>query len=75
LPFGLWYVRDLQSLRHREEAARDLGATPWQTLRSVIVRSSCLGIGVGSRLHPVRDEIARSSQAMGEHTLPMELQR
>jgi putative spermidine/putrescine transport system permease protein len=60
-----------------EEAARDLGATPWQTLRHVIlpiILPSVIGVGLfGFTLS--WDEIARSSQAMGEHnTLPMELQ-
>ena len=60
-----------------EEAARDLGATPWQTLRYVIlpiILPSVIGVGLfGFTLS--WDEIARSSQAMGEHnTLPMELQ-
>jgi putative spermidine/putrescine transport system permease protein len=60
-----------------EEAARDLGATPWQTLRHVvlpIILPSVIGVGLfGFTLS--WDEIARLSQAMGEpNTLPMELQ-
>jgi putative spermidine/putrescine transport system permease protein len=50
-----------------EEAARDLGATPWQTLRHVVVPiigPSVVGIGLfGFSLS--WDEIARASQAIG----------
>lgn len=60
-----------------EEAARDLGATPWQTLRHVVlplVGPSLIGVGMfGFTLS--WDEIARSSQAIGDvNTLPLELQ-
>jgi len=60
-----------------EEAARDLGATPWQTLRHVVlplVGPSLVGVGMfGFTLS--WDEIARSSQAIGDvNTLPLELQ-
>jgi putative spermidine/putrescine transport system permease protein len=60
-----------------EEAARDLGATPWQTLRHVVlplIGPSLVGIAMfGFTLS--WDEIARSSQAMGDlNTLPLELQ-
>jgi putative spermidine/putrescine transport system permease protein len=60
-----------------EEAARDLGLTPWQTFWHVIVpiiSPSVVGLGLfGFTLS--WDEIARSSQAIGEHnTLSMELQ-
>jgi putative spermidine/putrescine transport system permease protein len=60
-----------------EEAARDLGATPWQTLRHVVlplIGPSLVGVGMfGFTLS--WDEIARSSQAMGDlNTLPLELQ-
>jgi putative spermidine/putrescine transport system permease protein len=79
LPFGLlvmFAIFNRFDARY-EEAARDLGATPWQTLRHVvlpIVLPSVIGVGLfGFTLS--WDEIARSSQAMGEHnTLPMELQ-
>jgi putative spermidine/putrescine transport system permease protein len=60
-----------------EEAARDLGATPWQTFRHVvlpIVAPSLIGIGLfGFTLS--WDEAARSSQALGgdQNTLPLEL--
>jgi putative spermidine/putrescine transport system permease protein len=60
-----------------EEAARDLGATPWQTLRYVVlplIGPSLVGVGMfGFTLS--WDEIARSSQAIGDvNTLPLELQ-
>ena len=62
--------------RRLEEAARDLGATPWQTFRFVIlpiILPSLIGVGLfGFTLS--WDEIARSSQAIGEvNTLPLEL--
>ena len=61
-----------------EEAARDLGATPWQTFRHVVlplIAPSVVGIGMfGFTLS--WDEIARSSQAIGDlNTVPLELQR
>jgi putative spermidine/putrescine transport system permease protein len=60
-----------------EEAARDQGATPWQTLRHVVlplIGPSLVGVGMfGFTLS--WDEIARSSQAIGDvNTLPLELQ-
>jgi putative spermidine/putrescine transport system permease protein len=60
-----------------EEAARDLGATPWQSLRHVVlplIGPSLVGIGMfGFTLS--WDEIARSSQVMGDfNALPLELQ-
>ena len=60
-----------------EEAARDLGATPWQTFRHVvlpIILPSLVGVALfGFTLS--WDEIARSSQAIGlDNTLPLELQ-
>jgi putative spermidine/putrescine transport system permease protein len=60
-----------------EEAARDLGASPWQTFRHVVlpmIAPSLVGIGLfGFTLS--WDEVARSSQAMGsdQNTLPLEL--
>ena len=79
LPFGLLVMFAIFNRfdNRFEEAARDLGATPWQTLRHVvlpIILPSVIGVGLfGFTLS--WDEIARSSQAMGEHnTLPMELQ-
>ncbi len=60
-----------------EEAARDLGATPWQAFRHVVlplIGASVVGVGMfGFTLS--WDEIARSSQAIGDlNTLPLELQ-
>lgn len=60
-----------------EEAARDQGATGWQTIRYVIVPiilPSLIGIALfGFTLS--YDELARSSQAIGAvNTLPLELQ-
>jgi putative spermidine/putrescine transport system permease protein len=60
-----------------EEAARDLGATPWQSFRHVVlplIGPSIVGIGMfGFTLS--WDEIARTSQAIGDvNTLPLELQ-
>jgi putative spermidine/putrescine transport system permease protein len=60
-----------------EEAARDLGASPWQTVRHVvlpIVLPSLVGVGLfGFTLS--YDEIARTAQSIGsKNTLPLELQ-
>ena len=60
-----------------EEAARDLGAGPWQTIRYVvlpIVLPSLVGVALfGFTLS--YDEIARTSQSVGaRNTLPLELQ-
>ncbi len=79
LPFGLlimFAVFNRFDPRY-EEAARDLGATPWQTFRHVvlpIILPSVVGIGLfGFTLS--WDEIARSSQAIGSvNTLPLDLQ-
>ena len=59
-----------------EEAARDLGATPWQTFRYVtlpMIAPFLIGVAVfGFTLS--WDELARSSQVMGaDNTLPMQL--
>jgi putative spermidine/putrescine transport system permease protein len=79
LPFGLlimFAIFNRFDVR-LEEAARDLGATPWQTFRHVvlpIILPSVVGIGLfGFTLS--WDELARSSQAIGSvNTLPLELQ-
>ncbi len=60
-----------------EEAARDLGATPWQSFRHVVlplILPALVGVALfGFTLS--WDEIARSSQAIGtDNTLPMQLQ-
>lgn len=79
LPFGLLIMFAVFNRFNPayEEAARDLGATRWQTLRHVVlplIGPSLVGIGMfGFTLS--WDEIARSSQVMGDfNTLPLELQ-
>ena len=79
LPFGLLIMFAIFNRfdRRFEEAARDLGASAWQTLRHVvlpIIGPSVVGIGLfGFTLS--WDEVARSSQAIGDlNTLPLELQ-
>ena len=59
-----------------EEAARDLGAGPWQTFKEAvlpIIAPSLIGVALfGFTLS--YDELARSSQAIGgQNTLPLEL--
>ncbi len=79
LPFGLLIMFAVFNRFNPayEEAARDLGATPWQTLRHVVlplIAPSAVGVGMfGFTLS--WDEIARTSQAIGDvNTLPLELQ-
>jgi putative spermidine/putrescine transport system permease protein len=79
LPFGLLIMFAIFNRfdPRYEEAARDLGASPWQALRHVvlpIIGPSVVGIGLfGFTLS--WDEIARTSQAIGYlNTLPLELQ-
>ncbi|MEO7338434.1 MAG: ABC transporter permease subunit [Caldimonas sp.] len=79
LPFGLLIMFAVFNRFNPayEEAARDQGATPWQTFRHVVlplIAPSVIGIGMfGFTLS--WDEIARSSQAIGDlNTLPLELQ-
>lgn len=79
LPFGLLIMFAIFNRFDAtlEEAARDLGASPWQTFRFVvlpIILPSVVGIGLfGFTLS--WDELARSSQAIGAvNTLPLELQ-
>ena len=79
LPFGLLIMFAVFNRFNPayEEAARDLGATPWQSLRHVVlplIGPSLVGVGMfGFTLS--WDEIARSSQVMGDlNTLPLELQ-
>ena len=78
LPFGLLIMFAIFNRfdARLEEAARDLGASPWQTFWHVvlpIILPSLVGIGLfGFTLS--WDEIARSSQAIGSYnTLPIEL--
>jgi putative spermidine/putrescine transport system permease protein len=79
LPFGLLIMFAVFNRFNPayEEAARDQGATPWQAFRHVVlplIGPSVIGIGMfGFTLS--WDEIARSSQAIGDlNTLPLELQ-
>ncbi|MES2932986.1 MAG: ABC transporter permease [Pseudomonadota bacterium] len=79
LPFGLLIMFAIFNRFNPayEEAARDLGATPWQGFRYVVlplIAPSVVGIGMfGFSLS--WDEIARTSQAIGDvNTLPLELQ-
>ncbi len=79
LPFGLLIMFAVFNRfdPRFEEAARDLGATPWQTFRHVvlpIIAPSLIGIGLfGFTLS--WDEAARTSQSLGgdQNTLPLEL--
>lgn len=79
LPFGLLIMFAVFNRFNPayEEAARDLGATPWQTFRHVVlplIGPSVVGVGMfGFTLS--WDEISRTSQAIGDvNTLPLELQ-
>ena len=79
LPFGLLIMCAVFNRfpGQLEEAARDLGASPWQVFRHVVlplIGPSLVGVALfGFTLS--WDEIARSSQAIGEsNTLPLELQ-
>nr|WP_315224993.1 ABC transporter permease [uncultured Albidiferax sp.] len=79
LPFGLLIMFAIFNRFNPayEEAARDLGATPWQAFKHVVlplIAPSVVGIGMfGFTLS--WDEIARTSQAIGDvNTLPLELQ-
>ena len=79
LPFGLLIMFAIFNRFNPayEEAARDLGASPWQGFRHVVlplIAPSVVGIAMfGFTLS--WDEIARTSQAIGDvNTLPLELQ-
>ena len=79
LPFGLLIMLAVFNRFNPdyEEAAQDLGATPWQSFRHIVlplIAPSVVGIGMfGFTLS--WDEIARTSQAIGDlNTLPPELQ-
>ena len=79
LPFGLLIMFAVFNRFNPayEEAARDLGAAPWQTFWHVVmplIAPSAIGVGMfGFTLS--WDEIARTSQAIGDvNTLPLELQ-
>lgn len=79
LPFGLLIMFAVFNRfdPSYEEAARDLGASGWQTVRHVVVPiilPSLLGVGLfGFTLS--YDEISRTSQSVGAlNTLPLELE-
>jgi putative spermidine/putrescine transport system permease protein len=79
LPFGLLIMLAVFNRFNPsyEEAASDLGASPWQSFRHVVlplIGPSLVGVGMfGFTLS--WDEIARTSQAIGDvNTLPLELQ-
>jgi len=78
LPFGLLIMFAVFNRfdKSYEEAARDLGATGWQTIRHVvlpIIASSLIGVGLfGFTLS--YDEFARSMLTVGtSNTLPLEI--
>ncbi|MCX7232870.1 MAG: ABC transporter permease [Burkholderiales bacterium] len=79
LPFGLLIMFAVFNRFNPayEEAACDLGASPWQTFSHVVlplIAPAVVGVGMfGFTLS--WDEIARTSQAIGDvNTLPLELQ-
>jgi putative spermidine/putrescine transport system permease protein len=79
LPFGLLIMLAVFNRFNPayEEAARDLGATSWQSVRHIVVpiiAPSLVGVALfGFTLS--YDEIARTSQSVGAlNTLPLELQ-
>ena len=79
LPFGLLIMFAIFNRfdGRLEEAARDLGATPWKSFRHVVlplILPALIGVALfGFTLS--WDEIARSSQAIGsDNTLPLQLQ-
>lgn len=79
LPFGLLIMFAVFNRfdKSLEEAARDLGASPWQSFKHVvlpIIAPSIIGVALfGFTLS--YDELARTSQALGDlNTLPLELQ-
>ncbi len=78
LPFGLLIMFAVFNRfdRRYEEAARDLGATPWQSIRHVVIPillPSLIGVGLfGFTLS--YDEFARSLYTSGTfNTLPLEI--
>jgi len=78
LPFGLFAMFAVVNRFNRsyEEAANDLGATPWQRLRYVtlpILLPGILGVAMGAFTLSY-DEYARTTLAIGrDNTLPLEI--
>ena len=78
LPFGLFAMFAVVNRFNRayEEAANDLGASPWQRFRYVtlpILLPGIIGIGMGA-LTLSYDEYARTTLVIGErNTLPLEI--
>jgi putative spermidine/putrescine transport system permease protein len=78
LPFGLLTIFAVVARFNRsyEEAATDLGASPWQRLRYVtipILLPGILGVGVGAFTLSY-DEYARTTLTIGsKNTLPLEI--
>ena len=78
LPFGLLIMFAVFNRfdQSYEEAARDLGASPWQTIRHVvlpIIATSLLGVAL-SGFTLSYDEFARTLLTSGSHnTLPLEI--
>ena len=79
LPFGLLIMLAVFNRFNPayEEAASDLGASPWQSFQHVVlplIAPSLVGVGMFC-FTLSWDEIARTSQAIGDvNTLPLELQ-
>lgn len=78
LPFGLFAMFAVVNHFNRtyEEAANDLGASPWQRFRYVtlpILLPGIIGVGLGAFTLSY-DEYARSTLVIGErNTLPLEI--
>jgi putative spermidine/putrescine transport system permease protein len=78
LPFGLLTIFAVVARFNRsyEEAATDLGASPWQRLRYVtipILLPGILGVGIGAFTLSY-DEYARTTLTIGsKNTLPLEI--
>jgi len=72
LPFGLLVMFAIFNRfdSRYEEAARDLGATPWQTLRYVvlpIVMPSVIGVGLSALRSPGRDRALEPGDGRAQH--------
>jgi putative spermidine/putrescine transport system permease protein len=75
LPFGLLTMFAVVARFNRsyEEAATDLGASPWQRLRYVTLLPGIIGVAVGAFTLSY-DEYARTTLTIGSYnTLPLEI--